>query len=178
LPDWEEIVIKNSRIVRLTGDIDEDQRSVGYDISQLGRDSREPITLIIDSRGGDESVMKAIVSAIRFSSAPVHGLVEGQAMSAAFIILQNCAKRLARPNTELLLHAPRITAQTISAFTTFPAYDDVVFDDDDEYRSTMKHLASRSGQPLEQIEAWSNEERVFTAEQALQCGLLDEVVNT
>lgn len=64
-----------------------------------------PITVIINSGGGDVYAMFAMIDAIRGCSVPVHTVGTGHIMSAASLILASgTGKRILTPNTSILLH--------------------------------------------------------------------------
>jgi ATP-dependent protease ClpP protease subunit len=67
--------------------------------------SQEPVTIVIDSPGGDTDVAWAIVSTIQ-KHGQVTCWVRGRAMSAAFTVLQSCKTRTMTKESVLMMHAP------------------------------------------------------------------------
>lgn len=135
-------------------------------------DDKQPITLLIDSCGGQTKLSLSICDAIEQSRAVVTGLVVADAFSAAFRILQSCHRRLAYPRARLQFHAPAI--------------DGIRIDDDrwDQYITDLRGLneeqlhvyAKRSKQSMRQLRKWSKEEEFFSAAKALKLGFIDELV--
>jgi ATP-dependent Clp protease, protease subunit len=131
-----------------------------------------PIEIFIDSQGGTTFREGFIVDAISFSVAPVHAVVEGFACSAAFGILQACHVRKAWPNARFMFHAPCIG-------TTRVDQDNL---EDDITRLKKLHedqiaaFSKRSKKPVEDWRAWAKAERFFYAEEALEVGMIDEII--
>lgn len=66
-----------------------------------------PITLLIDSGGGDIDAGEFIIEGIRMLNSPITGLVMGQAGSMAIDVLLSCKKRIGLPNSRYFMHFPR-----------------------------------------------------------------------
>ncbi len=141
-------------------------------IIYLNSVDQTPITLFIDSNGGDTELSLFICDVIQHSQAEVHGIVIADANSAAFRILQACHKRLAYPHASMLFHATTIAGRRVDA------------DDLEEYLKKLKGcheeqvrvFAERSKQSIKQIREWSKKEKRFTAQEAKAAGFLDEVI--
>lgn len=72
---------------------------------KLGYDrTEEPIKIFISSPGGLVDACLAIAGAIESSKTPVHGIVLGEAASAAFVILVACSKRSSYKHARLMYH--------------------------------------------------------------------------
>lgn len=72
-------------------------------LQNLNDDSGEEITLLINSTGGDVGAALRLYNALKFSSAPVIGIAAGSCDSAAALILQGCARKLALKNASFTL---------------------------------------------------------------------------
>lgn len=66
--------------------------------------ARQPIKLFFHSPGGQLDVEEAIVSIIKLSKTPVHGVALGMVASAASLIYLSCHKRYALPNAYFIFH--------------------------------------------------------------------------
>ena len=66
--------------------------------------SSDPITLLLDSEGGEYYAALSLYDVIRDLEAPVHCLVFGSCMSSAVVVLQACDKRSLYPNCRMLIH--------------------------------------------------------------------------
>lgn len=165
--------IASKRILLINGRIGgEDQVLLCLGIKLCNVQSEvEPIALHIDSHGGDTTLSGYISDAIKFSKAPVHGIVTGQACSAAFRILLACDRRMMYPNARVMFHGPRtdyrIDRSDFSAFYKLNL---------EGMASFQRKLAKMSGKPLSRIKKWSREEYEFTAEEALELNFIDEIL--
>ena len=161
------------RQLLLQGYIDSDiQTKISRFILYLNSLDESPITLFIDTGGGNMDLGLCICDAVKQSQAEIHGVVIGDAFSTAFRILQTCHKRLAYPNARLMFHAPSINRMRC--------------DDDnwDEYLKQLFKLQSdqlqffceRSNQSIEQLKEWSKKEKRFNSQEALDAGFLDGII--
>lgn len=132
-----------------------------------------PITLFIDSSGGNEIMGGYVCDAIRTSNSPVHGIVIALCGSAAFDILQACRRRIANKNAQLLFHSTRIRDLRVSANRRkmIRWLDEARLRD----QRVIRLLARRTSQPLKQLRKWAEEEKTFTASEALKFKFIDEI---
>lgn len=72
------------------------------------------IVLVLDSPGGSVPAALDIVKAMENSRAPVICIVDGQAASSGFYILQGCSARFMTRRSTLLAHEPFFVAQEVS----------------------------------------------------------------
>lgn len=135
------------------------------------------IELLIDSDGGFSRRCRAIVSAIRQLKSygvATTAVVIGKAYSAAFIILQECDVRKALPLADLMFHAP------ITLRFGKPGEGLLV---DERNPESLIHiefldvLFKRTGLPMATLKEWADQEKYFTADEALRNRFIDEVVD-
>ena len=134
-----------------------------------GRD----ISLYVNSPGGVMTSMFAIYDTMQLIKADVATYCMGMAASAASVILAAGApgKRFALPNSRILIHQPHGGAQGQSADIELQARE-IVF-----LRERMEHiLAAHTGQPLERIHADADRDRIMSADDARDYGLVDAVL--
>ncbi len=163
------------RQVMLVGKVDiEKQEHLCTSIIYLNAVDLAPVTLFIDSNGGSMFAESMLGDIIADSLAPIHAVVTGVAYSAAFAILQACHVRKAYPHTRFLFHAP-----------TF--YTDLRIDNEEKVEKSLQqlrkhhaeqvsHIARRSGQSESEWREWSKSERRFEATEALDLGIIDEII--
>jgi ATP-dependent protease ClpP protease subunit len=112
----EEIAKKliSQRTVPLSGEINGDMAK-GLRKVLLALDYKEtaPITLLIDSHGGEVDEGKNILYTFPTLNSPVDGLVVGNCRSMAVDILLMCRERRALPNADFYLHFPRCRIMAI-----------------------------------------------------------------
>ena len=134
-----------------------------------GRD----IHLYINSPGGSVSAGLAIYDTMQFLKSPVNTICMGLAASMGAFLLTAGAKgkRSALPNSRIMIHQPSGGASGTAADIEIQAKEILYL------RSRMNELmAKHTGRPLEQIERDVDRDRFMSAEEAVQYGLIDQVV--
>lgn len=134
-----------------------------------GRD----IHLYINSPGGSVSAGLAIYDTMQFLKSPVNTICMGLAASMGAFLLTAGAKgkRSALPNSRIMIHQPSGGASGTAADIEIQAKEIIYL------RGRMNELmAKHTGRPLEQIERDVDRDRFMSAEEAVQYGLIDQVV--
>jgi len=138
-----------------------------------GEDPTKDIWLYINSPGGSVTAGMAIYDTMQFVSCDVGTIALGLAASMGQFLL--CAgapgKRYALPHARIMMHQPsggiRGQAADIAIQAEQMAYTK---------RLMAERIAFHTGQPVEQVEADSDRDRWFTAEQAREYGIIDHVI--
>jgi ATP-dependent Clp protease protease subunit len=107
-----------TRTILLTGEVDKDlSEKVIRHLLLLESLSAEPITILIDSPGGDVYAGFSIFDMIRFVKAPVRIVGMGLIASAAALILLAVPKerRFGLPNSTYLIHQPLTGIQGVAS---------------------------------------------------------------
>ena len=163
------------RIIFLGTEIDDQVANVI--ISQLlllaAEDPEKDIQLYINSPGGMSYAGMAIYDAIQYVEPEVSTICVGMGMSAAAMILCGGApgKRFALPNSKVMIH------QGSGGFRGTPADIQIAAKEILEMTRRMAEIISRhSGQPLEQVMKDIDRDRFMTPEEAVEYGLVDEVM--
>jgi len=160
------------RQLLLQGDVDGDiQDKLTRYILYLNSIGDTPITLFIDTPGGNTEFSLCISDMIRHSNSDVHGVVTCDAFSAGFRILQACRRRIAYPNARLMFHATALNGVRCDSDRWDEACKRAFILHDDQ----VKLYVARTGQPEAQIRLWAKNEKRFTAQEALQLGFLDAI---
>lgn len=138
-----------------------------------GQDGEQDIWLYINSPGGSISAGMAIYDTMQFVSADVGTVCMGLAASMGQFLL--CAgtagKRYALPHAQIMMHQPSGGIQGQAADIAIQAERMVYIK-----RLMAERIAHHTGQDVEQIEADSERDRWFTAGQAQEYGIIDEVI--
>lgn len=133
----------------------------------------DEIELRIDSNGGSVVAALQMYEAIRYSKIPVKGVVERRAFSSAAIVLQACHQRVAFSSAELLFHDT--TAEIVVSDTNKDIEKKI-----EQARGRQKKfhqiIAKRMGRPIEEAAKFSRLEMRMSALEALERGLLDDVI--
>lgn len=167
------------RDVYLIGDIEKDNaRGTIERLRDLAADSNRPITLFINSAGGNVTDGLAIHDSVRYivsRGIEVTIIVQGMAYSMGSIVLQAASegRRLAFPHSWIMIHEPAKWAGWQSTSAAAQHLERLKQMQDQIYRI----LSSRSGKPLRQIiRDTKRTDFYLDAQRALEYGLIDQVV--
>ncbi|MBA3282108.1 MAG: ATP-dependent Clp protease proteolytic subunit [Acidimicrobiia bacterium] len=138
-----------------------------------GQDDDQDIWLYINSPGGSISAGMAIYDTMQFVTADVATVCMGLAASMGqFLLCAGAAgKRFALPHSQIMMHQPSGGIQGQASDIAIQAERMVYIK-----RLMAERIAEHSGQSVEQIEADSERDRWFTAEQAKDYGIIDDVI--
>ncbi|MCH3957181.1 MAG: ATP-dependent Clp protease proteolytic subunit [Olsenella sp.] len=165
----------NDRIVFLGEEVTRD--SANLVIAQLlhleSQDPDKDISLYIDSPGGDVYAGMGIIDTMNFIKPDVSTICVGMAasMGAAVLASGTKGKRLALPNSMILIHQPSSGVQGQQSDIQIVA---------DETKWLRQHLnqmlADATGQPIERINADTERDNYMRASEAQAYGLVDKVI--
>jgi len=131
------------------------------------------IYLYLNSPGGIVSSGMAIYDTIQFLRAPVNTICMGMAASmAAFLLAAGTrGKRSALPHARIMIHQPSGGTQGTAADIEIQAREILYL------RSQLNELYGRhTGKTIEQIEKDMDRDRFMSAEEAVEYGLIDKVI--
>jgi ATP-dependent Clp protease, protease subunit len=135
-------------------------------------DSRD-VSLYVNSPGGSVTAGLAIYDTMQFVPCDVSTVCMGMAASMGQFLL--CAgapgKRFALPHSRILMHQPSGQAQGQAADIAIQAEQIIYLK-----RMMAERIAHHTGQSVERIEADSDRDRWFTAEEAREYGFIDRVI--
>jgi len=167
------------RDVYLIGDIEKDNaRTFIEKLRELANDNRKPITVYVNSAGGNVTDGLAIHDVIRHivgSGIEVTIVVQGMAYSMGSVILQAASegKRLAYPHSWIMIHEPAKWAGWQSTTAAAQHLDRLKQMQSQIYRI----MATRSGKPLRQIiRDTKRTDFYLDAWKAKEYGLIDHVI--
>jgi len=171
--------VERLRDVYLIGDIEKDTaRACIERLRDLANDNGKPITLFINSAGGNVTDGLAIHDAVRHiisRGIEVTIIVQGMAYSMGSIVLQAASegRRLAFPHSWIMIHEPAKWAGWQSTSAAAQHLERLKQMQDQIY----KILSSRSGKPLRQIiRDTKRTDFYLDAQSALDYGLIDAIV--
>ncbi len=136
-------------------------------------DPDKDISVYVNSPGGDVYSGLAIYDTMQFIKPDVQTICFGVAMSMGALLLTGGAKgkRLALPNSRMLVHQP--SAGFEGQATDIDIHAREILD----MRGRIdKIFALHTGQPVEQIHEDLERDRFFRAEEAVEYGLIDKVI--
>ncbi|MGW4947647.1 ClpP family protease [Actinoplanes sp. NPDC004185] len=137
-------------------------------------DPRRDIQLYINSPGGSVSAGLAIYDTMRFIKNDVATIAMGMAGSMGQFLLTagTAGKRFALPHARIMMHQPSGGFGGTVADITIQAENMLYVK-----RKVQELIARHSGRTMAEVEADSDRDRWFTAEQAVAYGLIDEVIS-
>ena len=136
-------------------------------------DPSKDIHLYINSPGGSVTAGMAIYDTMNYIKCDVSTICMGLAASMGAFLLAGGAKgkRLALPNSEIMIHQPSGGARGQASDIKIVA-DNII-----KTRKRLNEmLAANTGRPLEDIERDTERDNFMTAEEAKDYGLIDEIV--
>src|SRR5947208_9926560 len=167
------------RDIYLIGDIEKDTARAAIErLRELANDNARPITMFINSAGGNVTDGLAIHDAVRHvisRGIEVTIVVQGMAYSMGSIVLQAASdgRRLAFPHSWIMIHEPAKWAGWQSTSAAAQHLERLKQMQDQIY----KILSSRSGKPLRQIiRDTKRTDFYLDAQSALEYGLVDDIV--
>ncbi|WP_297189987.1 ATP-dependent Clp protease proteolytic subunit [uncultured Corynebacterium sp.] len=138
-----------------------------------GLDPDRDITMYINSPGGSFTSLMAIYDTMQYVRPDVRTVCLGQAASAAAVLLAAGAKgkRAALPNARVLIHQPA-TQGTQGQVSDL----EIQAREIERMRKLMEDtLARHTGQTSEQVRIDTDRDKILTAPEAVEYGLIDEV---
>ena len=165
----------NDRIIMLNDQVD--NASASIIIAQLlfleGQDPNKDIYFYINSPGGSVSAGLAIYDTMQYIKCDVSTICIGMAASMGAFLLAAGAKgkRMALPNSEIMIHQPLGQAQGQATDILIHAKHI------EKTRNTLnKILSERTGRPLEEIERDTERDNFMSSTEAMEYGLIDKVI--
>jgi ATP-dependent Clp protease protease subunit len=167
-------LLLKERIVFLGSDVND--QVANYLTAQMlyleGEDPNKDIWLYINSPGGSVTAGMAIYDTMQFIAPDVATICMGLAASMGQFLL--CAgapgKRYSLPHARIMMHQPSGGLQGQASDIAIQA-EQMIY----TKRLMAEKIAEHTGQPVEQIEADSERDRWFTAAQAKEYGIIDQV---
>jgi len=136
-------------------------------------DPDRDIQIYINSPGGSYTAMTAIYDTMRFVKPDIHTVCLGQAASAAAVLLAagSPGKRFALPHSRILIHQPYTEGGGQGSDIEIQANEIL------RMRAEMEGiLALHTGRDLEQVRRDIERDKILTADDALEYGLVDQVI--
>ena len=165
----------NDRIIMLCEEVND--ASASLVVAQLlyleGQDPDKDISLYINSPGGSVTAGLAIYDTMQYIKCDVSTICIGMAASMGAFLLSSGAKgkRLALPNSEIMIHQPmggmqgQVTDIKIHAERYLRIKENL-----------NKMLADNTGKPLEIIQRDTERDNFMSAQEAMEYGLMDKVI--
>lgn len=165
------------RIIFVSGEINDQMADII--VAQLlfleFEDPDKDIQLYINSPGGSVTAGLAIYDTMNYIKPDVSTICIGQAASMGAVLLTSGAKgkRYSLPNSNILIHQPLGGAQGQATEISIVAEQIL------KIRERLnKILSDSTGQDMEQIKLDTERDKYMTAQEALNYGLIDKVIDS
>jgi ATP-dependent Clp protease protease subunit len=139
-------------------------------------DPDRDILMYINSPGGSMTSMMAIYDTMQYIQPEIQTFCLGQAASAAAVLLAagTKGKRMALPNSRILIHQPAVESGYGQSSDLEIQAREIL-----RMRTAMeKVIARHTGKDEDQVRRDVERDKFFTAEEAKEYGLVDEVLTT
>jgi len=167
--------LSQERIIFLSQEVNDSiaNRIVAFLLYLDSEDPSKPIYLYINSPGGSVTAGMAIYDTIQYIKSDIITICVGLAASmGAFLLAAGTpGKRLALPHSRIMIHQPsgggrgQATDIEITAREILRTRDEL-----------DQILAERTKQPIEKIKKDSNRDFYMSAQEAMEYGLIDQVI--
>jgi len=138
-------------------------------------DPDRDITIYINSPGGSFTALTAIYDTMLYIKPQIVTVCLGQAASAAAVLLAagSPGKRLALPNARVLIHQPAIEGGSYAQASDIEIHANELI----RMREWLEEtLARHTGRDLDQVRQDIERDKILTAAQALEYGMVDQVL--
>ena len=145
-------------------------------LSLQAMETERDISLYINSPGGSFTALTAIYDTMRYIKPDIQTVCLGQAASAAAILLAagTKGKRLALPNSRILIHQPYTEGAYGQASDIEIQANEIL-----RMRTRLEEMiADNTGKTAEQVSHDIERDKILTADEAVEYGLVDKVLAT
>jgi ATP-dependent Clp protease, protease subunit len=141
------------------------------------QDTDRDIIMYINSPGGSFTALTAIYDTMQYVKPDIQTVCLGQAASAAAVLLAagTPGKRLALPNARVLIHQPAMAGGDYGQASDIEIQANEVLRMRDWLEETISRHPSRT---VEQVRRDIERDKILTADQAVEYGLVDQVLGS
>ena len=173
LPGWLEEKLFDQRIVMVRGPLTgEGATGVAAALLTLDASGTAPVQLHVSSESGELAAALAVIDVIDSMAAPVHAVVTAQAGGAMVAVLAAAERRSAYRHARFKLTEPRAGGVTGTADEVARAAGQHLR----ELEEIILRLVEVTGQSRSRIEDDLSAGRSLTAAEAVEYGLIDEII--
>jgi ATP-dependent Clp protease protease subunit len=141
------------------------------------QDPDRDIVMYINSPGGSFTAMTAIYDTMQYIRPEIQTVVLGQAASAAAVLTAagTPGKRLALPNARILIHQPAVGEAGQGQASDIEIQANEIM----RMRTWLEEtLSQHTGKPVEQVNKDIDRDKILSAEEAREYGLIDQVLTS
>lgn len=165
----------SKRVVSISGEInDETALEFSDKILDLNLESNDPITVLINSPGGEINSGLMMLDVINGSISPIRMICRGKAYSMAAVLFACGNERLMLPNSELMLHQPLLGGRVSGNASSIKSISDSLMD---IKRKMNQLLSNRTGKTEEEIDAAISYDHFYSPKEAIDFNLCDSIIS-
>lgn len=162
------------RCVSISGEINEESAVDFTDkILDLNLESNEPITVLINSNGGEINSGLLMYDAIVGSKAPIRMICRGKAYSMGAVLFACAKERYMLPNSELMLHQPMLGGKVLGNASSIKSISDSMLE---TKKKINKLLSKHTKKTEEEIDEATSFDHYFSPEESIEFNLCDEII--
>lgn len=135
-------------------------------------DSSSPISVFINSPGGEITSGMLMYDVIVGSKAPIKMFCTGRAYSMGAVLFACAGERYMLPNSELMIHQPLLGGRLNGNASSIKSISDSLLETKDRMN---RILAKHTGQSVEEVDKQTAFDHYFTAQEAIDWGLADGI---
>ncbi len=138
-------------------------------------DPDRDITMYINSPGGSFTALTAIYDTMQYVRPDIQTVCMGQAASAAAVLLAagTPGKRMALPNSRIIIHQPATEGGYGQGSDIEIQAREIL-----RMRAMLEDMISRhTNQPIEKVRKDIDRDKILTAEEAKEYGLIDQILS-
>ena len=171
-----EAMLFDDRKIILSEDIDDDTAfDIAEEILYLNMvDKEKPITLILNSPGGEIDAGFIIYDAITGSSAPIRTVVVGKAHSMAALLLACSKERCLLKHSSVLIHEPLIRNRLGGNTSSIKELSETLLATKIKINTL---LALHTGKTLTEIDEATRCDNLMSPQEAIEFGIADKIIN-
>ncbi len=170
-----ELKLLKARTILISGSVDREMmdKATAKILYLEHQDSKSPITVYVNSPGGDADSGFAIYDLMRFACSPVRTVCAGLCASAGVIIFLggNKGQRYSLPHSRFLIHQPSTGIQGQASDIEITARE--IIKTRDKYNQIV---SDETGVEAEKISKDANRDFWMTAGEAIEYGLVDKII--
>ena len=164
----------DKRCININGDITDILALDFTDkILELNLESDRPITILINSLGGEINSGLLMYDAIVGSKAPIRMVCRGRAYSMGAILFACANERYMLPNSELMLHQPMLGGRVSGNASSIKSISDSMLETKKKINSL---LAKHTEKTEEEIDKATDFDHYFSPDEATAFNLFDEII--
>ena len=162
------------RCVSISGEINEESAVDFTDkILDLNLESNEPITVLINSNGGEINSGLLMYDAIVGSKALIRMICRGKAYSMGAVLFACAKERYMLPNSELMLHQPMLGGKVSGNASSIKSISDSMLE---TKKKINKLLSKHTKKTEEEIDEATSFDHYFSPEESIEFNLCDEII--